>query len=400
MNKKLQVFISSTYTDLIEERQAAVEAILDAGHIPAGMELFKAGKSQMKTIQKWIDDSDVYVLILGGRYGSIEKESGLSYTELEYKYALSKGMPVFAIVLNDSFLYIKAASKGKDNVFEIDNTDKYEIFKTFIKSNIVKFVTNTEEIKTIMHSQLNNIINDTDFNLTGWIRTNEKYTLSNIIHQYVNTQSLSSCIGLADALTTKLDKMLNFQNVIKKIKRFINISYVDDNFIKVTISNLEEYYCHSNKFKILFNATKNQAESYKVTQLKLNEKNYLPNLNINVERIENDNSFDYQVFSNEILLDISVNKIEYVCSYLSPINDFFISYRIHSPCYEFNVTINLNSTNCNYTILCSTFSSTERVRQKDYTDYEWHISNICDIKFPLWSLPGSGYTVTLKQGAE
>ena len=28
MNKKLQVFISSTYTDLIEERQAAVEAIL------------------------------------------------------------------------------------------------------------------------------------------------------------------------------------------------------------------------------------------------------------------------------------------------------------------------------------------------------------------------------------
>lgn len=69
MNKKLQVFVSSTYTDLIEERQAAVEAILDAGHIPAGMELFKAGnESQLKTIYKWIDQSDVYMLILGGRY--------------------------------------------------------------------------------------------------------------------------------------------------------------------------------------------------------------------------------------------------------------------------------------------------------------------------------------------
>ena len=55
MNKKLQVFVSSTYTDLIEERQAAVQAILDAGHIPAGMELFKAGnESQLKTIYKWI----------------------------------------------------------------------------------------------------------------------------------------------------------------------------------------------------------------------------------------------------------------------------------------------------------------------------------------------------------
>ena len=67
MDKKLQVFVSSTYTDLIEERQAAVQAILDAGHIPAGMELFKAGKSQMNTIRKWIDESDIYILILGGR---------------------------------------------------------------------------------------------------------------------------------------------------------------------------------------------------------------------------------------------------------------------------------------------------------------------------------------------
>lgn len=90
MNKKLQVFVSSTYTDLIEERQAAVQAILDAGHIPAGMDLFKAGKPQMKTIQKCIDESDVYMLIVGGRYGSIDEECVKSYTQLEYEYALSK----------------------------------------------------------------------------------------------------------------------------------------------------------------------------------------------------------------------------------------------------------------------------------------------------------------------
>ena len=104
MNKKLQVFVSSTYVDLIDERQAAVEAILDAGHIPAGMELFKAGnESQLKTIYKWIDNSDVYMLILGGRYGSIEQETNMSYTELEYRYALSKNIPVFAVVLSESF---------------------------------------------------------------------------------------------------------------------------------------------------------------------------------------------------------------------------------------------------------------------------------------------------------
>lgn len=170
MNKKLQVFVSSTYTDLKEERQTAVEAILDAGHIPAGMELFKAGKSQMKTIRKWIDESDVYMLILGGRYGSIEEESGLSYTELEYRYVLSKNMPVFAIVLDESFLYAKAASHGKDTVFEKDNVDKYNEFKKLVKKNIVRFPVNIDQISSIVHSHLNDIINDPDYDLDGWVR--------------------------------------------------------------------------------------------------------------------------------------------------------------------------------------------------------------------------------------
>lgn len=75
MEKKYQVFISSTYTDLIEERQKAVEAILNAGHIPAGMELFHAGdETQKDLISEWIEDSDIYVLILGGRYGSLDTD--------------------------------------------------------------------------------------------------------------------------------------------------------------------------------------------------------------------------------------------------------------------------------------------------------------------------------------
>jgi hypothetical protein len=81
MKKKLQVFILSTFTDMIEERQASVTAVLNSGHIPAGMELFKSGdQSQKETIKRWIDESDVYMLILGGRCGSIDPETGKSYT--------------------------------------------------------------------------------------------------------------------------------------------------------------------------------------------------------------------------------------------------------------------------------------------------------------------------------
>src|SRR6478735_3668192 len=99
-DKKLQIFVSSTFTDLIEERQAAVEAILSSGNIPAGMELFAAGdESQMSVIERWIDESDIYLLILGGRYGSIEPKSKKSYTQLEYEYAIKIKKPLFAIVI-------------------------------------------------------------------------------------------------------------------------------------------------------------------------------------------------------------------------------------------------------------------------------------------------------------
>src|SRR5436305_9143972 len=102
MAKKLQVFVSSTYEDLRAERQAAVEAILSAGHIPAGMKLFAAGdESQMVVIRRWIDESDVFMLILGHRYGSIEPESNKSYVQLEYEYAVAQGKPLFAVVARD-----------------------------------------------------------------------------------------------------------------------------------------------------------------------------------------------------------------------------------------------------------------------------------------------------------
>ncbi len=121
MNKKLQVFVSSTYTDLKEERQAAVEAILDAGHIPVGMEIFPASNNSLsQTLFKIIDTSDVYVLILGNRYGSIDQESGISYTQLEYTYAISKNMPVVAIVLDDNGIYERIHN---DNNFDSPHSE-------------------------------------------------------------------------------------------------------------------------------------------------------------------------------------------------------------------------------------------------------------------------------------
>lgn len=100
---KYQVFISSTYTDLIEERRKVLDVLLMADCIPAGMEAFVATDAeQFEVIKKVIDYCDYYVLIIGKRYGSISPDTGISYTEMEYDYAISKGIPVLVFAINES----------------------------------------------------------------------------------------------------------------------------------------------------------------------------------------------------------------------------------------------------------------------------------------------------------
>lgn len=72
MKIKYQVFVSSTHDDLIEERKAVSQALLESGCIPAGMELFPASnKSSWEIIKNVIVECDYFILIVAGRYGSL-----------------------------------------------------------------------------------------------------------------------------------------------------------------------------------------------------------------------------------------------------------------------------------------------------------------------------------------
>ena len=72
--KRYQVFVSSTFLDLKEEREAVVSALLQVEAFPAGMELFPATDDDSWTlIKRVIDESDYYLLVVGGKYGSIHQ---------------------------------------------------------------------------------------------------------------------------------------------------------------------------------------------------------------------------------------------------------------------------------------------------------------------------------------
>ncbi len=103
--KRYQIFISSTYKDLQEERQEVLKSVLKLRHIPVGMEHFVAtNKEQFDYIKRLLDETDYYILIIGNRYGS-QAEDGISYTEKEFDYAVSLGIPVIACIHSnpDSF---------------------------------------------------------------------------------------------------------------------------------------------------------------------------------------------------------------------------------------------------------------------------------------------------------
>ena len=93
MEKRYQVFISSTFRDLVEERQAVLRAILELDQMPAGMELFPASdETAWQLIRDVIDASDYYLVLVGGRYGSLD-QTGIGYTEKEYDYAVDSDRP-------------------------------------------------------------------------------------------------------------------------------------------------------------------------------------------------------------------------------------------------------------------------------------------------------------------
>ncbi|AUH00129.1 DUF4062 domain-containing protein [Prodigiosinella confusarubida] len=163
--KRYQIFISSTYSDLIETRKKISEHILSMNHIPAGMEMFSAnGKEQWNTIQKSINNSDYYILIIGERYGSISEVDGISFTEKEYRYAREIGLPTLCFIPDENYQTTRANRES-----DLEKIKKLNSLIEEIKGDQLCSLWNSED--DLIHkvsAALYKIF--TDEPRTGWIR--------------------------------------------------------------------------------------------------------------------------------------------------------------------------------------------------------------------------------------
>jgi len=169
---KYQIFISSTYEDLKEEREAVIKTILSLYHIPIGMEMFNAGDNdQWTVISKTIETSDYYVVIIGERYGSTT-DTGVSYTEKEYDYAVSKGIPVYTF-LKDENSPSTPEQKEKDTA----NQQKLSAFREKAKKKMADFWKTKDELTTKLSISLHKAF--TEQPRTGWVRATQNDTHNN-----------------------------------------------------------------------------------------------------------------------------------------------------------------------------------------------------------------------------
>ena len=177
MEKRYQVFLSSTFSDLQEERSIAIQTLMEIDCIPAGMELFPAlDEEQFEFIKRVIDDSDYYLLIIGGRYGSLS-ETGISYTEMEYDYAIERGIKVIALIHGSPEKLI--AEKVE---MSPDARQKLDGFRARAQTGrLVKFWSDPKELSGLVATSLPKTIKM--YPAVGWIRGNEATDNTELLKQ-------------------------------------------------------------------------------------------------------------------------------------------------------------------------------------------------------------------------
>jgi Domain of unknown function (DUF4062) len=182
-SKRYQIFVSSTLKDLEEERKIALKIVLDLGHFPAGMEAFPAtDDSSWELIKQVINDSDYYLVIVAGRYGSCD-DQGLSYTEKEYNYAIELGKPAVAFMHGNPERLLSKNVEQDD-----DGKKKLERFKSRIQSaRNLKFWTNELELQSAIYQAINHLIRTKP--ALGWTRQADGPNVDELNRRLVELQS-------------------------------------------------------------------------------------------------------------------------------------------------------------------------------------------------------------------
>jgi hypothetical protein len=130
---KTKIFISSTCYDLSQVRDDIRNSILGIGHTPYLSDYpsfpIIPDLTNLENCKRNVrENTDIFILVIGGRYGSLDITSNKSITNLEYESAKQYGIESF-IFVNDTILSILPIWEKNPDADFSSYVDSVEVFK-------------------------------------------------------------------------------------------------------------------------------------------------------------------------------------------------------------------------------------------------------------------------------
>ena len=239
MKKKYSAFVSSAFESLRDERQQVIDVLLDKQMFPVCMEHFTASSSgKFGDLERLIDDSDFFILLLGGKYGSCD-ENGLGWTEREYDYAMQNEKHVLAILCDE---YVALLKKDENEL--TDDEKKQLAFGRKI------------EYARAVSSEL---------------------PIPRILHQFLSSADLSECAGWVRQSARLSSKQLEeWQNEhlaydLSGTWYHLHLSVDDDRYIRLGTISISQCFTPENFRKLSFDAFNYNLLKYDPVHNKLTE---------------------------------------------------------------------------------------------------------------------------------
>lgn len=129
---KLNIFVSSTCYDLNQIRKDLNEAIISLGHTPIMCEntdfSVNPHSTNTENCLKNVEEADVFVLVIGNRYGYQDANTGKSITNSEFLKAVEKSIPIYTFTLKQ-MVYVFDVWKANPDANFSSIVDSNKIFE-------------------------------------------------------------------------------------------------------------------------------------------------------------------------------------------------------------------------------------------------------------------------------
>lgn len=128
MGRSVRVFVSSTCYDLAQVRRNLEEFIRSYGFEPVMSDsrdvAVPASLTKIEACKWMVETSDIFILIIGGRYGSQDDATGKSITNIEFDTASERQVPIYAFVDDEVLVKRETFANLKARIADGDLSEK------------------------------------------------------------------------------------------------------------------------------------------------------------------------------------------------------------------------------------------------------------------------------------